>query len=160
MTSKLPNLRDAGRSVHGVALALRSTDRSLGKSGFSSRKPSLLQRAHHFHDRITQASSAKELHSVLSNLLGSSTSSPLPTTYPPDDLPERFSQYFKDKIKNLAALLITMPLPHLHRLLHSLVLLLHAFSQSPSPLSRASSKNTQSRPASSIPCLASFLPGA
>ena len=54
----------------------------------------------YFHDRITQASSAKKLNSVLSNLLGSSTSSPQPTTYPPDDLPERFSQYFKEKIVN------------------------------------------------------------
>ena len=55
----------------------------------------------HFHDRITQASSAKELFSILSTLLGSSPSSPLPTTYPSDDLPELFSQYFKEKIENL-----------------------------------------------------------
>ena len=55
----------------------------------------------HFHDRITQASSTKELFSILHTLLGSTPSSPLPTTHPSDELPELFSQYFKEKIENL-----------------------------------------------------------
>ena len=55
----------------------------------------------HFHDRITQATSSKELYTILSTLLGSSLSSPLPTNYPPNDLPEIFSNYFNNKIESL-----------------------------------------------------------
>ncbi|XP_070196467.1 uncharacterized protein [Littorina saxatilis] len=65
----------------------------------------------HFHDRIANASSSRELFSIMSSLLGSSPAAPLPTAHPPQDIPELFSEFFKDKIDKLRRTLDQQPFP-------------------------------------------------
>ena len=52
----------------------------------------------YFNSQIIESSTCKALYSVMNNLLGSTKSTPLPTTFKQEELPQVFSHYFTDKI--------------------------------------------------------------
>jgi hypothetical protein len=63
----------------------------------------------YMNDRILQASNPKELFCIMSDLLGSSSSTPLPTIYNSDQLPDLFSTFFIDKIAQIRSTLDQTP---------------------------------------------------
>nr|KAG5713463.1 hypothetical protein BaRGS_025011 [Batillaria attramentaria] len=62
-----------------------------------------------YHDRIESAVSSKQLFAVSSELLGKSKTKVLPTDVPGDKLPQRFCDYFSDKISDLRSRLDATP---------------------------------------------------
>jgi hypothetical protein len=63
----------------------------------------------HLQNKILESTSSKTLYSTMNVLLGTSTNSPLPTTYSKNELPSVFSTYFSDKIQALRDTLDTLP---------------------------------------------------
>ena len=48
-------------------------------------------------EKIDSSSSSRQLFAVLSELLGTSSTTPLPSDIPRSDLPDRFCDFFSDK---------------------------------------------------------------
>ena len=55
----------------------------------------------YYCNKIKESLSCKQLFSVANQLLGNKKPSPLPTVFPLIDLPKRFLDFFKDKIKTI-----------------------------------------------------------
>ena len=76
--------------------------------------------------KVSTSSSVKELYKVSNNLFGKITSTPLPSAYPTDQLPQVFSAFFVNKVHQIRDSINSQVV---HPDLHSLRA--HRFSDTP-----------------------------
>ena len=74
------------------------------------KRPITSAKGNYFNSQIIESSTCKAWYSVMKNLLGSTKSSPLPTTFKKEELPQVLIDYFTNKILTIWTKLDHTPL--------------------------------------------------
>ena len=80
---------------------MESSDSLYKRAKHNVTKIVLKAKSLYYNQKISAASSSKELYKITNNLLARSKSTPLPTLYPFSSLPDIFCNFFSDKIKTI-----------------------------------------------------------
>ncbi len=100
-------VREARRERRRAERCWRKTGLTVHREIYASKRKSTsacvsAAKQKHYSDKVdSAASSSKQFFNVCNDLMGKSTAKPLPSNIKPEDLPQRFSDFFSDKIRLL-----------------------------------------------------------
>nr|KAG5708689.1 hypothetical protein BaRGS_034906 [Batillaria attramentaria] len=108
------DVRDARRKRRAAERRWRKSGLTIHRQMFVHQRSAVVAvieqaKRQYYDDKINSTSSSKQLFAAFSELQGKSRNTPLPTSIPRRDLPQKFCNFFHDKIKQIRSDLDSTP---------------------------------------------------